>query len=423
MTVLVLHRGSLAAAPYDRWARGHGVVLLASREQLDHLGEDLPEAGGGYVHVEAVEGYDLGGRLEVRALALAREHRVTHVIATQERDLERAARLREILGLPGQRSDSVAAFRDKARTKAILADAGIAVAPWAEVECAVDVIAFARDHGYPVVVKPRDGGGSVGLHVIRTEAELDAYLTTGLGRCDGHLPNLIVESYVEGPMCHVDGLVVGGEIVYAWPSRYLYALMTYKDDRGGRMDVTLEAGDPLAGRLVTFAEDVLDALPCPGDFAFHAEVFHGTDDRLVLCEIACRTGGAAQREIQRALFGVDPTEAWVRAQLGLPVPTGSGRLRPATMTGQLVLLRRPGLVRAVPGDPPFPWVESARVFVRPGEVMEAPTFSGDFLAAFVVSAPTREQSEVRMRRLQEWFLDGLSVEPALARTGGTRDAG
>ncbi len=421
MTVLVLHRGSLAASPYDRWAEGHGVVLLASREQLDHLGEDLPETG--YLHAEAVEGYDLAGRVEARALALAREHRVTHVIATQERDLERAAQLREVLGLPGQRLESVAAFRDKARTKAILAGAGIAVAPWVEIECAVDVIAFARDHGYPIVVKPRDGGGSVGLHIIRTEAELDTYLTTGFDLYDGHLPNLIVETYVEGPMCHIDGLVVGGEIVYAWPSQYLYALVTYKDDRGGRMDVTLDPGDPLSGRLVDFAEQVLDALPGPDDFTFHAEVFHGTGDRLVLCEIACRTGGAAQREIQQALFGIEPTEAWVRAQLGLPVPTGTGRLRPATMTGQLVLLRRPGLVRAVPGEPPFPWVESARVFVRPGEVMEAPTFSGDFLAAFVVSAPTREESEVRMRRLQEWFLDGLSVEPALVTTGGIRDDG
>jgi D-ala D-ala ligase C-terminus len=413
MNVLVLHRGSLATSPYDKWTADHDgeVVLLASREQIDHFGEKLPEPGNGYRHVEAIRDYDTGGRVEARALELARRYGVGHVIATQERDMERAAQLREILGLPGQRLDSVIAFRDKVLMKSMVSSAGIPVAPYAEVACAVDLISFAGKHGFPIVVKPRDGGGSVGLRFIHSKPELDAFLTGHFDLYGEDLPNLIVESFVHGPVCHVDGLVVGGRIVYAWPSQYLYVLARYKGDRGGRYDVTLDADDPLTQRLIEFIERVIDTLPGPSDFAFHAEVFHNTDDELVLCEIACTTGGAAQRDIQRTLFGIEPTETWVRAQLGLALPVDTSvRLRPARLTGQLVLLKRPGKVLALPGDPPFPWVESARVFVRPGDVMDEPAFAADFMAMFVVSAPTRKMSESRMRELETWFLNAISIE-------------
>ncbi|HEV3406258.1 MAG TPA: NikS protein, partial [Candidatus Dormibacteraeota bacterium] len=96
----MLHRGPLAGTPYDRWLSDLGthVLLLAAQEQLDLSGDALPREGA-YRHVEAVRGYDVNGYVEMRALQLARRHGVRHIVATQERDLERAAQLREILGL------------------------------------------------------------------------------------------------------------------------------------------------------------------------------------------------------------------------------------------------------------------------------------------------------------------------------------
>jgi hypothetical protein len=415
MSVLVLHyRGSIDATPYDRWADEYdGDVLLLTAEE-----ENLTPAAAGYRYAAAVPGYETGGRVEARCLDLAREHGVRHVVACQERDLERAAQLREILGLPGQRLDSVLPFRDKVRMKERLTAAGLRVAPYRVVECAADLLAFAGEHGFPVVVKPRDSAGSAGLRILRSPDELETYLAGDAAGLDGeHPPNLIAERFVPGPMCHVDGLVVGGRVVLAWPSQYLYSLSSFREDRGGRMDVTLDVADPLTGRLVEFAERALHALPGPRDFAFHAEIFHTPGDELVLCEIACRTGGAAVRDIVRVLFGVDPTEAWVRAQLGLPLPpaltelmerAGDGRPRPARMSGQLVLMKRPGTVVALPGGPPpFPWIEKYQVFVRPGQTMGAATFSADFLLTTLVSGPDRATCVARLREVEAWFMAGL----------------
>ncbi|RBQ14584.1 hypothetical protein DP939_39805 [Spongiactinospora rosea] len=423
MSVLVLHyRGSIAATPYDQWVAGYdGDVLLLTADE-----DNLAPAAAGYRHAAAVPGYETGGQVEALALDLAREHGVRHVVACQERDLERAAQLREILGLPGQRLDSVLPFRDKVLMKERFVAAGLPVAPYREIECAADLLAFAGEHGFPLVVKPRDSAGSVGLRILRSAGELETYLAGELDLYGEHPPNLIAERFVPGPMCHVDGLVVGGRMVLAWPSQYLYSLSSFREDRGGRMDVTLDVDDPLTGRLVELTERALKALPGPRDFAFHAEIFHTPGDELVLCEIACRTGGASVRDVIRILFGVDPTESWVRAQLGLPLPAalteaGPGRPRPGRMTGQLVLMKRPGRVVSVPGGPPpFPWIEKYQVFVEPGQTMGAATFSADFLFTTLVSGPDRATCVARLRQVEAWFMDGLELhDPALAPSGHT----
>jgi biotin carboxylase len=219
----------------------------------------------------------------------------------------------------------------------------------------------------------------------------------------------MVESYVDGPMCHVDGLVVDGEIRYVYASQYLFALSDFRQLHRGRLDVTLDTDDPLSVRLIELTRRVIDALPAPAHFAFHAEVFHTPDDRLVLCEIAARPGGAQNRAIAEEMFGLDPFEGMVRANAGLPVDIDGSR--PATMAGQLLFGRRTGTVVAVPGEPPFPWVVRSIVLVRPGEVLTVPRYSADVMASFVVTARDRRTTEARMRRLEEWFLDGLVIEP------------
>jgi hypothetical protein len=418
VSVLVLHRGPLECSPYDDWFADYDahVFLLASREQLELAGEELPCASR-YRHVEAVSRYDVSGRVEARALELARAHGVRHIVACQERDLERAAQLREILGLPGQRLAGATAFRDKVVMKERLEAARVPVAPYAVVECATDLIAFARAHGFPLVVKPRNGGGSVDLRILYGEDDLDGLLSGEPLFGAGLQPSLIVEAFVPGAMCHVDGLVVDGRVVFAWPSQYLYALASFRDDPDGRFDVTLDADDPLGRRLLALTDRVLEALPGPTHFAFHAEIFHTPDDRLVLCEIACRTGGAGIRGVQRTLFGADPTEWWVRAQVGLPLGEvqDARRLVPERMAGQLVVMRRPGRVVSVPGRPPFAWVREARLFVRPGQVMGEAASSADFMASFVVAAPSRGVTEVRLRRLEAWFQASVTIaEPRAA---------
>jgi hypothetical protein len=110
------------------------------------------------------------------------------------------------------------------------------VAPYAEVECVADVIAFARTSGLPLVLKPRNGGGSVDLEIVHDEDDVDRVLAGDALVAGAWQPNLIVETFIPGAMCHVDGLVVNGRVVFAWASQYLYALASYRSDPNGRLD-------------------------------------------------------------------------------------------------------------------------------------------------------------------------------------------
>ncbi|MEV4943453.1 NikS protein [Streptomyces zaomyceticus] len=409
MTTLVLHRGSLRANPYERWLADHGekIVLLGSAEQLALFGEELPTEAP-YLHAEVLTDYDTGSHVAERAAALIEEFGVTDVVACQEFDIERAAALRERYGLPGQRPESARVYRDKWEMKQTAKAAGIPVADHVLLRAREDLDRFAEHQGLPVVVKPRKGLLSVGVSVLRTPEEVDAWARdVELIAPDGE-PEWLAEAFIVGSMCHIDGNVLDGRIATLWPSQYQYALADFRD-RKGRVDIALDTADPLARRLVDFGERVLEAFGGPEHFAFHIEVFHTSDDELVLCEAASRAGGAGVRDVQRVLFGFDPMEYPVRRQLGLPADAGDRR-DPDRLAGQLLFTKRPGVLRSLPDPAKLPaGVVKYTTYAEVGQTVQDASHSGDFLAAFVIEGADRAATEERIRVAEAWFRAGLDI--------------
>jgi hypothetical protein len=412
MSLLIVHRNPFEPYPYQRWLAGYtgDVVVLAAGDRFEMYGEEVPTGNLGYTRLEVMERFE-DDLVRKRAVELAAEYRTTQVIAHHEADIETAGWLREHLGLPGPWTADVLPFRDKALMKQRAQRAGVPIAPHLLARTADEVRSFAVRHGYPVVAKDRAGYNSIGLRILRDRAELEDFL--GPAYRAGPRTDLLVEAFQPGRMCHVDGLVVGGRTVLAWPSQYQYDLASFGADPGARIDLTLDPDDPLTDRLLAFTDATLAALKAADtrltDHAFHAEIFHTPDDRLVLCEIACRSGGAKIREVIDTMFGVNLGEYATRAQLGLSLPAladtlrGGPRPMPGTMCGQLILMKRPGLVRSLPATPDEPWVRHFWLFARPGQVIPPAAGSADFLTTAIGSAPTRAECERRLRALGTRF--------------------
>ncbi|MEZ7003346.1 ATP-grasp domain-containing protein [Streptomyces sp. AD55] len=409
--LLVLHRNPLGPFPYRAWLPDHtaDLVVLAARDRIELAGEKTPDGTLGFTRLEIFDDFD-SEEVDARALELAAAHGVTHVIALHEADLLRAARLRERLGLPGAWHADVLPFRDKALMKERARQAGIAVAPYARPRSAGQARRFAAERGFPLVLKDRLGFNSVGLRVLRDAAAFEECLADAYGA--GEREDLLLEEFVPGRMCHVDGFVADGRTVAAWPSQYQYDLASFASDPGPRIDVTLDRDDPLTPRLLAFAEKVLAALAPEGsrlrDYAFHMEVFHTPDDRLVLCESACRSGGAKIREVFHTLFGVHLGEYAARAEAGhvrspatRALTESAGPPAPRCMSGQMLTMKRPGRVRALPARPDEPWLAGFWLFAEEGQVIAPAAGSADFLTAAVGSAPTRAECEHRLRALGE----------------------
>lgn len=389
--VLVLVNSEYEDTPYDTWAGDDVRLHLLVAE----------EKAAGYAHLPRVQSfpdYRTNGNVERTALELARRVRFDAVVARAEPDVLRAGRLRQLLGTPGQDFASARAFRDKHVMKQLVDAAGIAVPAFAPVDSALDVLAFVDRYGLPVVVKPRLGSGSLGVTVVRTRADLESLLTSGVED-----RGLLVEAFVPGEMYVVDGLVVNSRIVTVHPSRYLNDCLSFQRGEflGNRL---LAADNPLRPGLERFAEGVLDALPTPEVTTFHLEVFVSPAGELVFCEIASRTGGARINQTLDCIRGVNLDRLWFDAQLGRPVEAHALRGEPdPRLGGHLLLYPGVGRLCRLPSRPPQPYVLAQRLGGQVGDRHSGGYKSGDFLAAYVVAGPSETAVDARLHELSCWF--------------------
>ncbi|MBC2879510.1 MULTISPECIES: ATP-grasp domain-containing protein [Streptomyces] len=355
---------------------------------------------GGFRHVETVPDYEDDAAVDRVIDALCRDHRVERVLTTAEIDVVRAARARERHGLPGQSVESALAYRDKYRMKRLAARGGVPVAPMARVRDTDGVRSFAARHGFPVVVKPADGGGSVGVRVLR-DASAAARLPAGEG--------LLVERFVDGVVCHVDGLMAGGRVLHAVASRYLHSNLDTAVRGLPSVSGMLPADEPVAKRLCAAAADTVAALPPVVEVtAFHAEFFHTPDDGIVLCEIACRPGGCGIPQAYELTTGVQPYAAQLRGQAGRisGVEVAGGRPR----HGWAWFPPRAGVLRCLPASCPLPGTVRYTACGRVGARYRGPASSTDRVAELVFRVDDARPLEDVLREVDDWWAGAVRWE-------------
>jgi hypothetical protein len=382
LSILILNRLPYYDVPYEKWLEdlNEDLFLLTS----DQLGKDFH----GFKQVFTFDNYDYNNSVEFLALQLYKQSPYRLVIATAERDILRAAKIRDYLGLEGQSLESAVAFRDKVKMKEILSAAKIRVPAFRRLDSVVDLYAFIEEYGYPVVVKPIDGMGSRNTTVLYSDRDTMQYLAEGL------TPHLEVEEFIEGEMYHIDGLVLDGQIKLIWPSKYLNNCLAFHEGKylGSYL---LSPENPLTARLQSYVSSILQTLPTPPHTTFHAEVFHTTQDELVLCEIACRTGGSRICEEYRQAFDLDLTKLAVQAQCGLKVDVSEyvvNQRGPKSQFGFIGIPPRRGVFQLAPRWEDFPeWVTEYRVLASPGQYFTGAHTSVDYVITLVVRGESEEQ--------------------------------
>lgn len=405
LAILIMTSPRAGPVPYADW-------LAPLGEELFLLAPAGAPQRGRYAEVRTFEDYEANPAVQQAARELHERTGYRAIVAKAECDLVRAGELRDDLGLPGQTRASAVAYRDKTVMKALVRRAGVATPRFRALAGPDDLRAFVVDHGCPVLVKPVDGSGSIGVQALSTPADVERFL-------DGDFPSgFEVEELVRGALFHVDGLVLGGEVTAVVASRCMppEGSIAIKSDRPHGSHL-LPGEAPLAGRLCDVARRIVAALPSPSDFSFHAEVFHTPDDELVFCEIASRTGGAMIADMLVVGRGLDLDRAWVQAQCGLvPDPDAVGAGAPHDgLAGRILFPRLAGTLRHLPDSPP-PWVARYRRVAQPGDRFVGASYTerkvGDFVAGCVVRGSSESQVEQRLRATAEWFASEARWDPA-----------
>lgn len=285
-----------------------------------------------------------------------------------DKDQDRWALLAADLGLPGPEPSTVEAVRDKLVMRQRLRAAGVCDVPARVARDAAEVLAFGREHGYPLVCKPLCGSASRGVARVSSPAAAEA----GWGWAGAaQLGPVLVEPYLDGTEYSVEVVSEAGE--------HLVVTVTQKHkeqehfvELGHVVPAPLQPG--LRARV---GETVRAALTALGvhDAVTHTEVMVSSD-RVRLIETHLRVGGDSISELVRAALGVDLTDCQARLALGWPTLDGvRAALRESPHRGAAVWFGKTdqaGTVAAVHGVDEarlIPGVQAIEVLAGPGQAV------------------------------------------------------
>ncbi|MFI2615964.1 acetyl-CoA carboxylase biotin carboxylase subunit family protein [Streptomyces sp. NPDC018584] len=392
MRVLVLQQPS-SVAPFESWLQEAAPDVEV--RMITGAGTARPDdsvARG--VRREVLDDYHAPATTR-RVHEVCAEWKPDVIFSNAEADVLRAAEARTLFGIEGTTSSAAVLYRDKVLMKKLFAGIRVDGTEVPAVEYRApssgeEVLAACEEWG-PVVLKPRDGSGSVSVLVLDTPAEAVERLAERPELLtELHRSQLILERFVEGDVYHVDILVRDGAPILVSPSRYLHPPHLFARHNVG--SVMVDADSPDHRFLRRYAEELtarVGAAHRPN--ILHLELYRTPDGRFLAGEIACRGGGALVKESMRHTYGVD--QAWAACLLSAGLLRGTTYLeRVGPQSGWLLETAAPLEYDAA--APPA-WVALAKGTRR----SDTASSSVDAGLSFVVEGANRAEIEARMESL------------------------
>jgi hypothetical protein len=235
---------------------------------------------------------------------------VDRMEATVEAHILPAARVREACGIPGTSVRTAFLCRDKPAMKDALRAAGVPCAQSIGTSSPSEARDFAREIGYPLILKPRDSAGAAGTHRVSNAEELEAALHAS-GLAEGR--PTAVEEFVEGHEGFYDTLAIGGKVVHEFVSHYYPNVLEAMRARwiSPQVVTTNRVTRETYGEVMDMGARVIEALGI-GTSATHMEWFFGPKG-LKFSEIGCRPPGVRVSDIYSAANDMDLYLEWAKA--------------------------------------------------------------------------------------------------------------
>ena len=186
---------------FCRELKNNGVNVLGIGDApYDGLTDELRGSLDEYYKVDSLENYD-----EVyRAVAffIFKHGRIDWLESNNEYWLERDAKLRTDFHITsGFQTGDIPRIKYKSKMKEYYEKAGIPVARYHLVDGFEDCMAFIKEVGWPVVVKPDNGVGASDTHKLSSEEDLKKFLETR------HPVTYIMEEFIHAEVKSYDAII------------------------------------------------------------------------------------------------------------------------------------------------------------------------------------------------------------------------
>lgn len=283
-------------------------VGVITQDDSWRLPPELRDRLAGHVRVaDALRTDDIVKAAQSISAAAGPIHRLLGTLEQLQLPLGEA---RDRLGIPGMRAEQAHNFRDKTRMKDALRAAGLPVARFRLIRKTEEALQFAKEVGYPLVVKPPAGAASQTTYRAHDEASLRQALTPTSVASGGVV---LLEEMVTGSEHSFDAFVRNGKVLFYSVSNYLPTCLEVLQHPWMQWCVLLpreyEADDiaQAGGRSLEVLG--LETGMC------HLEWFRRADGSLVISEVAARPPGAQIGVLISRAHEVDLVDAWIRIMI------------------------------------------------------------------------------------------------------------
>jgi len=280
------------------------------------IGESLPDALDGQLKSWIHHYEQVSSVTDVEAMSRAvrwtqNKMWVDRIEATIEAHIMATAQVREACTIPGTSVRTAWLCRDKPSMKQVLREAGVPTAASTAAGSAAEVLAFADQVGFPLILKPRSGAGAADTMRVDDAGGLERAMGVFGGQGVG---SIAVEEFIEGHEGFYDTLSINGDIALDFVSHYYPNVLDAMRTRWvspqfvstNRVDTAPEyAALREMGRRVNAALGVETS-------ATHMEWFFGPKG-LKFSEIGCRPPGVGAWDLYSAGNDMDIYREWATA--------------------------------------------------------------------------------------------------------------
>jgi formate-dependent phosphoribosylglycinamide formyltransferase (GAR transformylase) len=220
------------------------------------------------------------------------------------------AEIREQRGIAGMRVAAARNFRDKARMKSLLREAGLPCARHRLAATREDAAAFAREIGFPLIVKPPSGAGAQATSRVD---DLPALLAAVDAATPAPDRPVLLEEYVTGDEHSFETVSIGGRAVWHSLTHYYPSPLEVLRNPWIQWCLVLprEVEEPQYDDIRSAAFRALAVLGMETGLT-HMEWFRRPNGTIAISEVAARPPGAQIMTILSRAHDFDAIAAWAR---------------------------------------------------------------------------------------------------------------
>jgi biotin carboxylase len=286
-------------------------VAVVSQEPQEHLAQHLRDRIVG--HWKVADIFD-PVQLAHAARKLSEHFGPIHRLYGAYEQLQvPLAEAREMLGVEGMSAEAAHNFRDKARMKNVLREAGVPCARHRLAHDEAEGRDFVEEVGFPLVLKPPAGAGAQATFRVDDHEAFGEALSIS---APSQQQPVLIEEFITGEEHSLETISVGGRAVWHSLTHYhptplevirnpwiQWCLLLPKEIDGPQYDDIREA----AGRA-------LEALGMDTGLT-HMEWFRRRDGSVAISEVGARPPGAQITTLISRAHDIDFLHAWARVMI------------------------------------------------------------------------------------------------------------